>query len=65
MCGHPHTEKLMHAYLNRRYTKNSVETFYVVTNSFMLSLDNDPQMLVNVTLLLKRFWKKDLKKQLW
>ena len=34
--------------MKRRYKQNLLETFYIVTNSFMLSLDSDPQMIRSV-----------------
>ena len=47
------TEKIMHAYMKKRYEQNLLESFF------------DPQTKTSVTLLLKSHWKNDLNKQLW
>ena len=31
--------------VNRTYPQNLLKTFYIATNSFMLSLDSDPQTI--------------------
>ena len=34
--------------VKRRYKQNLFETFYIVTNSFTLSLDSDPQTIKSI-----------------
>ena len=34
--------------VKRRYNQNLLETFYIVTNSFTLSLDSDPQTIRSI-----------------
>ena len=34
--------------MKRRYKQNLLETFYIVTNSFTLSLDSDPQTIRSI-----------------
>ena len=63
--------------MKRRYKQNLLETFYIVTNSFTLSLDSDPQTIRSImknlrTVILfienifyNRFEKSVLNKQLW
>ena len=34
--------------MKRRYKQNLPETLYIVTNSFMLSLNSDPQAIRNI-----------------
>ena len=39
----------MYIYIvKRRYKQNLFETFYIVTNSFTLSLDSDPQTIKSI-----------------
>ena len=42
--------------VKRRYNQNLLETFYIVTNSFTLSLDSHPQT-IRSTLFPKRLYK--------
>ena len=34
--------------VKRRYKQNLLETFYIVTNNFTLSLDSDPQTIRSI-----------------
>ena len=34
--------------VKRRYKQNLLETFSIITNSFTLSLDSDPQMIISI-----------------
>ena len=64
--------------MKKRYKQKTLETFYIVITSFMLSLDSDPQTIKSImknflrTVILfienifyNRFGKSVLNKQLW